>query len=198
MNNNILSKSKKFVEDYFKNSGSNLFYHNINHIREVADHSEIIANFLNIPDDDKEVLLIAAWFHDIYHVVSNINHEEESAKIAREFLLSQKYPIEKINKVVGCILATRVPQNPQNILEKIICDADLFHAGTEEFFNRNALYRKEIESKLKKNISEKDFVEQTLFFFKSHHFFTDYSKKFLNKQKQNNLKMLKNLLKKEK
>lgn len=197
MNKNILSKSKKFVEDYFKNSNNNIYYHNINHIKEVVEHSEIIADFLKISEDEKEILLIAALFHDIYHVVSNINHEEESAEIAREFLLSQKYPIEKINKVVGCILATRVPQNPQNILEKIICDADLFHAGTEEFFNRNALYRKEIESKLKKNISDKDFVEQTLFFFKSHQFFTDYSKKFLNKQKQINLKKLKNILKKE-
>lgn len=190
----ILKECQIFVENYFKNSNKNLYYHNINHIKEVVEHSSIIADYLKIPEEDKEILLIAAWFHDIYHVVSHINHEEESAEIAKNFLLSKNYPEEKINKVIGCILATRVPQLPENLIEKIICDADLFHAGTEEFFNRNNLYRKEIEFKLNKKFSDNIFIEQTIAFFKSHSFFTDYAQKFLNNQKKKNLKQLKSIL----
>jgi len=193
--NYLFNKSKAFVENYFSAANSNLYYHNINHIREVVEHSEIIANYLKISAEDKEILLIAAWFHDIYHVITHVNHEVKSAEIAEDFLLSENFPKYKIKKVVGCILATRVPQKPRTLLQKIICDADLFHAGTIEFTNRNALYKKEILAKINKKISDYDFIKQTLIFFDSHSFFTDYSKKFLNKQKQLNMNELKNLLK---
>src|SRR5690606_41792165 len=41
---------------------------------------------------------------------------------------------EQIKKICGMIMATKVPQQPQNHLEEIICDADLDYLGREDFF----------------------------------------------------------------
>jgi predicted metal-dependent HD superfamily phosphohydrolase len=49
-----------------------------------------------------------------------------------------------IEKVKACILATEMPQKPVGLLQEIICDADLFHLGTEDFSDRSKLVRKEI------------------------------------------------------
>jgi hypothetical protein len=54
------------------------------------------------------------------------NHEDVSIEIATKFLKENNYPDEKIQKIVGCIDATRYPQNPKNLLEEIICDAKDF------------------------------------------------------------------------
>ena len=35
-----------------------------------------------------------------------------------------------------------MPRNPNNILEEIICDADLYHLGTNDFDKKGELYIK--------------------------------------------------------
>ena len=37
---------------------------------------------------------------------------------------------ELIQRVSSCIQATRMPQSPLSQVEKIMCDADLYHLGT--------------------------------------------------------------------
>ena len=45
-------------------------------------------------------------------------------------------------------MATKFPRDPKNLLEQIICDADTYHLGTEEFEEMNK--RMLEETKLKK------------------------------------------------
>ena len=130
MNIDILSKVKKFIGETFREKGSSdSYYHNFTHTAEVAKTAEEIAGSIGINDIDKEALLIAAWFHDIGHTETCEGHEDVGIKLAENFLRENDYSEDGISKVISLINATRMPRNPQNILEEIICDADLHHLG---------------------------------------------------------------------
>ena len=45
----------------------------------------------------------------------------------------------------ACILATKLPQMPDGLLQEMLCDADLYHLGTLDFFACDVLMKKETE-----------------------------------------------------
>ena len=54
--------------------------------------------------------------------------------MARAWLPQFDYSKEEIEKICELILVTKMPQKPKNKLEEIICDADLYYLGTDQFF----------------------------------------------------------------
>ena len=40
-------------------------------------------------------------------------------------------------EITGNIMATKIPRNPKNLLQQIICDADTYHLGTKDFKETN-------------------------------------------------------------
>ena len=197
MDNAILSKVKEFVGKSFRDKGSlNAYYHNFTHTAEVAKVAEEIAIAVGIDEKDIEVLKIAAWFHDIGHIKTCEGHEEIGIEMAVTFLKANNYPPEGINKVIALINVTRMPRKPQNILEEIICDADLHHLGTNKFDVKADLYKKELESLDCYKIPEQEWNEKNLKFFEQHKFFTNYAKdKFQTQKNINYIKLEKKLQK---
>ena len=61
------------------------------------------------------------------------NHEYYSQVVARNFLGRKNWPPAEINRVTGCIAATKMPQKPTTLLEEILCDADLAHLAEPDF-----------------------------------------------------------------
>ncbi|WP_196889601.1 Pycsar system effector family protein [Aureivirga sp. CE67] len=197
--NNILEEIKDFIFQEFKTKLSAEFvYHNYNHTLDVVKAAKEIGKGENISEKDLEIVTIAAWFHDIGHVNSYKDHEEESKKIAKEFLENKNYPKEAIEKVLGCINATKIPQSPKNLLEQILCDADLFHFGNADCFEKSDLLRAEWEILDVQKFSDIAWLENTLDFLKSHRFCTDYAFEKLNGTKAENLLKLKEKLRKAK
>ena len=78
---------------------------------------------------------LAAWFHDIGHLIKYKGHERESQKLAWNWLQRESYPSDKMKIILSCIAATQLPQTPKNLLEQVICDADLFHLSLEEYLS---------------------------------------------------------------
>ena len=188
---------RKFIFESFKKElAPQIVYHNFTHTEEVVNAAYEIGQAENISEKDLEVLLLAAWFHDVGFIKSLENHEENSKEIATAYLKEINYPEDLIAKVCKIIDATKMPQEPTTLLEKIICDADLFHLGTENFNERSNLLRSEWESCNKKNFSDIEWIEQNEKFIGKHTFFTDYAFKKLNNQKvQNWLKTKKDIKK---
>ena len=187
MNNTILSKAKQFVGVVFRQKGSaDSFYHNFTHTVEVVKITEEIANALAVKEEDKEMLLIAAWFHDIGYTERCKGHEEVGIRMVTDFLKENGYPKEKIETVSSLINATKMPRNPKNLLEEIICDADLYHLGTNQFDAKGELFREELEKQNGSKIQEKDWLENNLDFFKQHKFYTTYAKDRFETQKNIN------------
>jgi predicted metal-dependent HD superfamily phosphohydrolase len=186
--NNLLKNADDFVFDLFKKElSSKAIYHNYNHTLQVVKAVEEIAEAEGISKEDKELVLLAAWFHDSGYVKGKENHEEVSKSIAQEFLLKEDFSSTKIEQILHLIDATKMPQNPTNILEKIICDADLFHLGSEKFSEISCFVRLEWELFCGNILTDIEWLQSNVKFLSEHHFFTDYVIKTYNTKKSLNL-----------
>lgn len=197
VNTEILRKARSHVYNLFhEHLDQKIKYHNYDHTLEVVTHAVEIAEGMKLSRTEMEIVMLAAWFHDTGYLSSPKDHEERSAGIAATFLQEQKYPSEKIEKVVGCILATKVPQQPNNVLEQVMCDADLLHLGKKGIIEKGELLRREFESAKGETIPERDWIQQSIEFFGQHHYHTSYALKVYDEKRGENLLKLKKRLKK--
>lgn len=168
-----------------------LIYHNLLHTEQVVKSVVKIANHYQLSDQDFFVVNTAAWFHDTGYLTSFEHHEARGAESAEKFLTEKGVSPEVVEQVVNCILATKMPQHPVSLLEQIICDADLFHLGGDNFKERNKLMRKEAEACMGKEISKNEWRLNTIALFESHHYHTEYCQDLLTAKKELNLQELK-------
>ena len=192
LNKSLVSAAEQYVVNIFSQKiGKDFSFHSFNHTREVVLHTELIAGNYELSEEDHTAVVLAAWFHDTgYSAGLKKVHEEESQKIATEFLKQHNAPQSLIDKVNGCIIATRMPQSPTNLIEQIICDADLFHLGTKGFKEKNKLLRQEINTVEDNKIGKKEWINLNIEFLDRHRYFTDYAREMLEPVKQSHMKNL--------
>lgn len=187
----ILENIKLHTLNYFEHHhDKDLVYHDLQHTKAVVANATHIANHYQLNNEDFFVVITAAWLHDIGYFIDKTNHEEAGAAAADDILKEFNVDAALIEKVQGCIIATKIPQNPTGLLQEIVCDADLFHLGTEQFPDRSKLLRKEIELIKHVNFDKKQWRQKNIEMLQSHHYFTDYAKLLLNGQYQKNLDKL--------
>lgn len=166
-------------------------FHTLQHTREVVAACERIAETEELSEDDRLALLVAAWFHDTgYSAGHSTNHEGASVQHLLDFFSSHPVPDEFSNKVKGCILATRMPQNPQTRAEEILCDADLFHLGSPYFKEKSRLLREELRRFNGEALSKKEWRQNNIAFLEAHNYFTSYGRKILQPAKEQHLALL--------
>ena len=188
----LLKKTQAYVEDFFKkNLTENIVYHNIGHTLEVVEAAEKIGESCDLTKEEMEAVLVAAWFHDTGYYKGQLNHEVASMEIAEEFLRKHNVSEKMIAEVGGCIIATKIPQRPVNKMEEVLCDADLFHLATNQFFKKSELLKKEISMALDNEVEEAEWYKNSIKFLKKHHYFTKYGQEKLFPVKKKNLKKLK-------
>ncbi|MFB0938810.1 MAG: HD superfamily phosphodiesterase [Candidatus Azotimanducaceae bacterium] len=197
LENDFFKAVSTTIFNLFKNElPANVIYHNFNHTLNVVNATDEIAVAEGVSESDREVLLLAAWFHDVGFIKGVKKHEEVGKKIARTYLTNIKYSEDKIVQVLACIDATKMPQKPINKLGGILCDADLFHLGTEEFNNISSLLRSEMEVLCGEEYTDIEWLEKNEKFLSEHTYKTDYAFQKLNLQKTSNwLKIQKDLKK---
>lgn len=186
---------EKEVSNYFNtHSDPRLVYHNLEHTKEVVNAAQQIANHYQLNEEDFFVVTVAAYFHDTGYFEDALNHEAKGAELADHFLSANEVPAAIREKVRSAILSTKIPQQPHTQLDKILCDADLFHLGLADFRKKGKLMHKEVELIYKKDISKLDWRKKDIEFMESHHYHTDYANLLLNDQKQKNVEKLKSKL----
>jgi len=105
MKESFVSKAKRLFDKYIDTNED--IYNLKEHIIELEKLAEkIIQKF---PDLDKEILLLAVYFHDIgyYPLNPNEDHAITGERIARKFLEKEKYSTEKMEKVLHAIRSHR-------------------------------------------------------------------------------------------
>ncbi|HET7896151.1 MAG TPA: Pycsar system effector family protein, partial [Flavisolibacter sp.] len=117
-------------------------------------------------------------------------HEDVSVEMATHFLQGQGVSETMIQRVTSCIKATRMPQSPVNLIEKILCDADLYHLSTEDFKARNQLLKQEREMTLNQKINKKEWRKGNIEFLRNHTYFTEFGQEVLEPKKLENLALL--------
>jgi len=186
----LVKQTKKYVENIFsKKIYDDFYYHNFVHTEQVVAASAEIAKATELNEEDTELVLIAAWIHDIGYYKSYDDHETLSKEMAGEFL-DGKLPEPKIEIVLNAIEATRIPQKPQDIVGQILCDADLYYLTTDQFMTRSLLLKKEQEVHAGMVKSENEWKAETLRFVNTHSYFTNFGKYVLAKKKEKNIKKL--------
>ena len=188
--NDLTSSAAVYVTELFeKYQQPELIYHNLTHTIAVVTRTNEIVSNCQLDESDRFIVTAAAWFHDCGHMFGPaIEHEARSIIIMREYftpLVKDNRVIERIEK---CILATMLPNDPHSLTEEIICDADSYHLGTNEFPHINELVKEEF--KLRNGYTPDDWDIRTLQLLENHTYFTPYCIKLLGKGKESNIELV--------
>ncbi len=192
----LLIKTRAYVEKLFQNELPEKFvYHNMTHTLDVVDATVEIARKSHLRKEQMETVLLAAYLHDIGYTRDAQDHEEHSIALSREFLASESLPPKRIEEVIGCIEATKMPQNPKTLVQRVLCDADLYHLAGGQYFEKAELLREEFSSVENDHITELEWLDMSTLFINNHQYFTEYGKRVLHPKKQQNLKRIKKRIK---
>lgn len=155
----IIRKIKHFVEDECKKPTSKYGYEPFPfHFVPMVNYAEELADELG---GNKEVILIAAWLHDIGSIIyGREDHHITGMKVAEEKLKELQYPAEKIELIKKCILNHRGSQQNgrDSIEEQIIAEADVL----SNFDNIAGLFKAAFVYEDKTQGEAKDSVRQKL------------------------------------
>ena len=171
-----------------------LCYHSLWHTcDEVVPAAERLAVLEGVTGQDLDLLITAAYFHDLGYVdVTGVTpedkrkqerHEARSIEIALEVLPGFGYNPEQLQAIRGMILATKLPQTPHTLLEKILVDADLDSLGREDFWDRSFTLRQEMSWYGVKFSDEQWYIGQ-LDFQRTHRYFTKAARSLRDAGKQ--------------
>ena len=191
MNTDLIQKSKAYAESKLSALKDDYVYHNLNHTKKVAAAAEEIGEKSGLSKDQLETVIISAWLHDTGYVNGSQDHENQSIENAKQQLSSWNAPSEKIDAVCNAIKATEMPQNPQDIVEKVLCDADLAHLANGNLKELGQRLREDTATTEKMVFTDNEWLAYNLNFIESHTYFTEYGKTVLEKSKQKNLKNFK-------
>ena len=164
-------------------------YHNFRHAFDVYLAVSTLALLWGVSYEDMFLLRTSALLHDIIFVPRMKDNEEKSAEFAKQYLLGIDYSVEQTEKVGKLVLATKMPQNPNYFLEKILCDADLDNLGRPDFFELGEKLRIELGL-----LDNEKWYQQQLQFLRNHHYHTEIARKLRDPGKAVNIKRLKELL----
>src|SRR4030065_572846 len=117
-NTEITKKAADYISNLFKTKLPHKYtYHIYDHTLEVVENCKWIGTESDLNDKELEIVILAAWFHDSGYIEKYDDHEEISIELITGFLQENTYPEDRIRKAINCIKATKIPQNPQNLLE---------------------------------------------------------------------------------
>ncbi|MEO6254244.1 MAG: YitT family protein [Ferruginibacter sp.] len=170
-----------------------LTYHNVHHTKAVIAAAEHLAKQEHVAGDDLILLKTAALFHDTGFLQHHHDHEELSCKIAQQHLPGYGYTSEQIEIICRMIMATKLPQAPVDHLGQLICDADLFYLGGNQYTaNAENLFKEYkklgiVGSHAAWELKQADFLS-------AHHYFTQSAIKERESQKQKALEEIRSKL----
>ena len=190
MSNDIIEQSKKYVNELLI-SLENHYYHEFSHALEVMERVIYLWKKEWLSDEEIEILSIAWLFHDTWFVIKYDDNEFIWAKIAKNFLKSLLYPNTKIDKIEWLIMATSPTyEEPKDILEKIIKDADMDNLWRDDFLEHSNNLKKEMEKIKNIKILNPEWQHWIIKFLKAHKYYTKTQKKERDEKKEVNKKLL--------
>ncbi|NEM99680.1 Pycsar system effector family protein [Pontibacter burrus] len=171
--NTLVKQAGEYVFKLFKSQLSRkLVYHNYRHTIETVNEARELGEMQQLPSDELEDLLLAAWFHDTGYVNTYDGHEDESIHFAREWLEQHNHPQDRIERIAECIHATRHTVEPTTMLQELLVDADMSNIGKESFFSTAELLRVEWEIYKDKSFSDREWAQFQMDFLLSTTFYT--------------------------
>lgn len=176
----------------------NLYYHGVHHtFDDVLPAADRLCREEGLTPPDRELVLLAALFHDVGFLERYNGNEAIGARIAAETLPDWGYSSPEIERVLDLILATELHevdgvmlQVPgPDALKRILCDADLDNLGREDFFRVSDSLRREIEEHGRK-LGDLEWTSRQIVFVSQHRWFTESQRRLRQARKEENLRAL--------
>ncbi len=170
-----------------------LFYHNVKHTVDVVTEVELIGWAEGCTDEEILLLKTAALFHDVGHTIAYDNHEFYGTEIAKKMLPAYNYTPKQIECICSLIMSTKLPPQPTNLLENIMCDSDLDYLGRSDFIPvSNTLYE-ELKAQNKMG-SLNDWNKIQVNFISGHQYFTKTARSLREVNKQLQIERIQSLI----
>lgn len=171
-----------------------IVYHDLFHTLNVEKAVIRLAQLEGISEEDLLLVRTAALYHDLGFIYTYENNELHAVRLMEKMLPTFGYEPQQIQLVASLILATCGHNEPQTLLEQIICDADHDYLGRADYYTVATKLRVELENYgivltdiqwIQKQI---DYLENT------HRYFTLPAISIRDKGKQNRINELKKQL----
>lgn len=187
----IIDRAMIYVKRLFMDQLSDkMYFHDLQHTLQTVRIARKIGNHSGLSEFELFKLDLAALFHDTGYTQKYIGHEEQSMRIAADFLRNENVGQEIIDEICRCIADTRFPQFPTEKLGKILCDADLYHFSLQDYVLYSDKLRKEWEVTLNLFYDSAQWNSLNLKLLISHEYFEPYSRSAFQPGKQVNIKRL--------
>jgi predicted metal-dependent HD superfamily phosphohydrolase len=188
----LLNQAEAYVKKYIsEHDNPFLLYHNLGNTQNIVNVASQLAKYYLLIDKELFVINSAAWFLHLGYYKDVMHPGEANINLAEHFLKNSGIDEDIIYSVKNCILATEEHNTPHSLLEEIVCDANTYYFGTENFSEYNKLRRKEFELINNTKIDKNEWRQKTIQLLESHKYYTDYCKKHLDKNKTETLERLK-------
>jgi predicted metal-dependent HD superfamily phosphohydrolase len=192
MESALIDHTRSFAGDVFKDPALEKYsFHNLRHTEDVVAAVSDIGTRSGLSAEEMELTVVAAWLHDLGYKYGAENHEETSARLAEEFLERQGVPTKKIKIISSAIQSTRLPQQPRNQIERVLCDADLYHLSNKSFEEKSKLLREEWKVTGFREMTDQEWIKHNIDFMEEHRYHTPYGQTLLADGKKKNIKQLK-------
>ncbi len=171
-----------------------LYYHGLHHMLDVLRMATEICASEGVQGHELTLVKTAALFHDAGFIKNkHVGHEAEGCILARDILPKFGYLPADIETICGMIMATKIPQSPRNLLEEIICDADLDYLGRDDFFPIGDTLFEEMKTYHLIN-DEQAWNRLQVSFLSAHSFHTQTNRRLREPLKQQHLEQLKGVV----
>jgi uncharacterized protein len=168
-----------------------LTYHSFWHTQgDVMPGAVRLAQMSGVEEGEIKLLEVAAAYHDIGFLFTIEEHEMVGASLAAQVLPQYGFSWPEIERIINVIMATRLPQSPENLLEECMADADLDALGREDFLERSEALRLETAA-LGQEFDLVAWDKRQLPFLEGHRYFTAAARSLREANKQEHIALLK-------
>ena len=168
-------------------------YHDLIHTLDVYEAVKRLSGLANLNDHEQTLLKTAALYHDIGLIYDISKHEAIAVDMIKKILPDFGYSEKDIESISQMIMATALPQSPNNLLEEILCDADLDYLGRDDFFMTSSKLHLEWKRMGINDLSFNEWIIVERSFLKSHGYFTQVATELRDDGKRDNLLQLENV-----
>ncbi|MGB0886477.1 MAG: HD domain-containing protein [Vicingaceae bacterium] len=175
--------AKKYIlERLEKDLSPNLYYHGVHHTIDVYESAIKIAELENLDEDEKMLVKTAALYHDTGFLFEYHNNEKLAIKLVNQVLPKFSYNKKQLQVINDIISSTQLKAKPNNLLQKIMNDADSDYLGRKDVGKiANTLYE---ELKLYGvNYTAEEWVKVQLNFLEKHQYYTKIAIKLREPEK---------------
>jgi adenylate cyclase len=169
MRKDIINQLKALLPEH-------VVYHDIHHTLNVEKAAIRYAKLEGLDEESIILLRTAVLYHDAGYILQPEQNEPFAIKMAGDKLPKFGYSNEQIQLVQKIIEATIVGNKPQNLLQKIMCDADHDYLGRPDYYQVATKLRQELEN-FGTVMTEQEWIDyQYKYMTDQHRYYTETAK----------------------